>query len=157
MILCLKCNRIWGKGTVFCGSCGGTLGCKLCPDGHSSLSSCKFCSTCGSSKLTNYVPCLSLRFVSWLLVGIAPVAVGFVASRTSVQFVNLNVEALKERFLLCLIFGGLIYFAIYLVFGKKTARLVLRCFQMSISLALRILSGSLRFLLNHSKPKRRVA
>ena len=148
MILCLKCNRIWGKGTVFCGSCGGTLGCKLCPDGHSSSSSCKFCSTCGSTKLTNYVPCLSLRLVSWLLVGIVPVTIGFLASRTTVHFPNLHIEVLKEQLLICLILCGLSYYAVYLVLGKKAARMILRCFHMSACLSLRIVSGLLRFLVN---------
>lgn len=152
MILCLKCNRIWGKDTVFCGSCGGTLGCKLCPDGHTTASSCKFCLTCGSSKLTNSVQCLPLRFISWLAI-VALVVVGVLAMHATLQLPNLHFEALKLLLLKCAMLSGVTYCAIYFVLGKKSARMVFRCCQMSAALGLKVMFGLLRFLLNLSRPK----
>lgn len=68
MILCLKCRRVWPKGTVWCGHCRATLGCRVCPEGHVSHLGAKSCTTCGSPKLTPGVPGFGLRGVSWLVI-----------------------------------------------------------------------------------------
>ena len=70
MILCLTCNRLWPRGTVYCGHCGKTLGSRLCPELHPNRLNAKVCTTCGTRKLTQGSPRLSLRPASWLLVGL---------------------------------------------------------------------------------------
>lgn len=67
MILCRTCRRLWPKGSMYCGSCGGSLGKRLCPESHESPLSAMACTTCGSRKLTRGSPALSLRFASTIL------------------------------------------------------------------------------------------
>jgi RNA polymerase subunit RPABC4/transcription elongation factor Spt4 len=66
MILCLKCWRLWPRGTMYCGRCGGSLGKRVCSDGHESHLKARYCSLCGSSKLSRGAPCRSLRPLTWM-------------------------------------------------------------------------------------------
>lgn len=61
MIQCLKCNRVWPTGTVWCGICKATLGVKLCPDGHVNLPISTCCTACGKAPLSQYCPSRSLK------------------------------------------------------------------------------------------------
>lgn len=79
MILCLNCKRLWPPCTVYCGHCGKTLGHRLCPELHLNRLQAKFCTTCGTRKLTQGTLCLSLRPVTLALaVGLAWIAWGLV-------------------------------------------------------------------------------
>jgi hypothetical protein len=60
MIQCLKCNRVWPTGTVWCGTCKATLGVKLCPDGHINQTVSQCCTICGKSPLSPSAPCRQL-------------------------------------------------------------------------------------------------
>jgi hypothetical protein len=77
MIQCLKCNRVWPTGTVWCGICKATLGVKLCPDGHVNQTVSQCCTSCGKSPLSPYCPCRNLRVgfkagLAWLLLLCTP-------------------------------------------------------------------------------------
>jgi len=61
MIQCLKCNRVWPTGTIWCGTCKATLGVKLCPDGHVNQPISQCCTTCGKIPLSPFCPCRKLR------------------------------------------------------------------------------------------------
>jgi len=73
LILCLKCKRLWPRGTRFCGTCRSSLGVRLCPDDHPSPLQAQVCTTCGSKRLTTAAPSLNLRPLGWLLL----TAIGF--------------------------------------------------------------------------------
>ena len=76
MILCLKCKRLWPKGTVWCGTCGATLKARLCPEKHSNQLTSTCCQTCGSRSLTPGVRALNLRPVTFMaLLGLAVIGV----------------------------------------------------------------------------------
>lgn len=76
MILCLRCKRLWPRGTRYCGSCRASLGARFCPHDHESPLAAKCCTACGSKRLTPGVPSLNLRPLSLLLAaGIIALAV----------------------------------------------------------------------------------
>ncbi len=61
MILCKHCNTIWDAGSEYCGSCGGSLGKRVCPKGHEVDLDAKFCTKCGSRKLSRGVEVVEYR------------------------------------------------------------------------------------------------
>lgn len=72
MIQCRQCKGLWPSGTVWCGTCCATLGCRMCPDGHASPLGARCCVTCGSKKLSNGVAVIQLRvYTSILTVGMS--------------------------------------------------------------------------------------
>jgi len=44
---CLRCNHASPVGSVFCGRCGRSFGCRVCPSGHRSPAAAKWCVVCG--------------------------------------------------------------------------------------------------------------
>lgn len=56
------------SGTSICGSCGSTLGCRKCPEGHASPLISDHCVVCGSSNLTPGTSILNLRPVVVIIV-----------------------------------------------------------------------------------------
>ncbi len=117
MIQCLKCNRVWPTGTVWCGICKATLGVKLCPDGHVNQPVCSCCSTCGKCPLSLCVPCRRLMptlrvFAVFLLLLVAPFIIPLLTlcasllARNLVRPLESIVLHLLALFLLVRAFGG---------------------------------------------------
>lgn len=75
MIRCGTCGRLWPKGTTWCGNCRKTLGTSICPEGHQNPVDVSCCTACGSQKLTPATPVQSLRPLTWVVFGIAVLAV----------------------------------------------------------------------------------
>lgn len=65
MIRCNYCRRLYPKGTLYCGRCGGSLGCRFCNEGHENPLQMNYCLTCGSKKLSFGVPATNFR--PWLV------------------------------------------------------------------------------------------
>lgn len=70
MILCRPCKRLWPSGTSYCGTCGGSLGQRFCPEGHRNPLRASACTACGSRKLSRGVPSTNLRPFSFVALGV---------------------------------------------------------------------------------------
>lgn len=87
MILCRKCRQLWPSGTRFCGSCLGSLGARYCPEDHQNPLPVRCCLTCGSKKLTQGVPSLNVRPLSWAIVlGFVLIGLPFLVSALATAF-----------------------------------------------------------------------
>lgn len=69
MKLCGSCHRASGAGSVYCGGCGRTFGVKLCDNKHANAPSpaVQFCTTCGSTQLSEPTRYLNLNWAAPLL------------------------------------------------------------------------------------------
>ncbi len=138
MIRCDRCRKLWPKGTVFCGSCGGSLGCRICPQGHQSPVNAKCCTTCGSHKLSDGVQSTNLRprlSIALGLLGIAGVAFLLPPIVSSIQTADLSLPSLDG--VLRLIF--IISVAAFLFGGQKGRKAVIRFYWGACKLVTRAL------------------
>ena len=124
MILCLKCKRLWPKGTVWCGHCRATLGKRLCEQGHESLLAASACTTCGSRKLTPSVSSINLRpLTALLLVGagalVAPAILVVVKHLSAIVFGFVLAQLLPSMLILFLL-----SWIVTQMLGKKGGKLM---------------------------------
>ncbi|MBS1702866.1 MAG: zinc ribbon domain-containing protein [Armatimonadetes bacterium] len=71
MILCTHCETLWPAGSEYCGSCGASLGKRICANGHEVDLDAKFCTKCGTGKLTRGVEAVEYRPLVLLFVVIS--------------------------------------------------------------------------------------
>lgn len=86
MILCRKCIRVWPAGSVYCQSCGASLGVRICVNQHCNSLEAKYCKECGSNRLSRGVRSLNLRWLTWLLAAFLLLVVAYILERISVAF-----------------------------------------------------------------------
>lgn len=67
MNLCRSCRRLSPHGSRFCGQCGRSFGCRVCPKGHASPPYSNACTACGSTDLSVSVKYRTLRPPTLLL------------------------------------------------------------------------------------------
>lgn len=51
----MECDRLWPDGSEYCGTCGKTLGARVCPNGHRNSLDVVVCLKCGSRNLSQGV------------------------------------------------------------------------------------------------------
>lgn len=141
MILCKKCKRIWPAGTVWCGSCRATLGCRQCPDGHKNDLSSRCCTVCGSAKLSRGVQSLNLRGCSWIavlavLAVTIPPAICFLAGQAEAAL-----RSLINTVVPILVMAGFISIMASLVFGQKAAKAICELWLKLVKLPIEIASA----------------
>ena len=124
MILCLKCKRLWPRGTTWCGYCRATLGKRICDKGHESPLTASNCTGCGSRKLTPAVSSLNLRPLVWMVVAIVgwlgwPLVGLLMQSLLSILF-----SFILDQVVPVLLLLFLLSWAIGHIFGKKVSKLI---------------------------------
>lgn len=141
MILCRKCKRIWPNGTVWCGSCRATLGCRVCPEGHKNDLSSRCCTMCGSAKLSKGVPSMNLRGFTW----IAVLAILALAVPPTLQFLSEAAESallsFANRAIPMFVLAGVLSVMAGLIFGPKAARAIGECWLVVLKLPFQLTSA----------------
>jgi hypothetical protein len=120
----MKCRKLWPAGTIWCGTCHGTLGKRHCPDGHASPLFATCCTTCGSTRLSPGLPCVNLRPVTWLTLlaicaVLAPTVLGMIGSA-----VRGSGTSAGQALLPILYAAALMSAAIAILGGQRGSRLV---------------------------------
>jgi hypothetical protein len=140
LILCKKCKRIWPGGTVWCGSCRATLGCRICPEGHKNELLSRCCTICGSAKLSKGVPSVNLRGFTWIavltvLVLTVPPAICYLADATESAFLSIANRAIP-----ILMLAGVLSVMTSLIFGPKAAKEIGECWLQFLLLPFKVLA-----------------
>lgn len=146
MIQCLKCNRVWPTGTVWCGTCKATLGVKLCPDGHINQPICQCCTTCGKNPLSPFSPCRDFYIPTRIAAGFLVVILSpFLWSWTTTAFGAVYGSVFKPLISICttlLIISG----ALYACGGQSGRTIVLKCWAAAFQLTRTLFLWLLRVL-----------
>ena len=148
MILCLRCKRVWAKGSVFCGSCGGALGKRICPDGHESHITAKFCTVCGSPKLSKGSPSLDLRLVSWCVLASTVWFAFSLAGPALGKLLYIDGTRIFARLLDVVIGLAVWSWLIGLVLGESTRRIMFSLWMGAANLLIRTLERVVQLILH---------
>lgn len=126
MIRCEKCQKLWPTETVFCGSCGGSLGCRYCSNGHENPLSARYCTVCGDHKLSYGVPVTNLRprlYLGLAFIGVCVFSAVFPPMVSSLQSLHAPIPSLDGFLRLVLVLS----LAVFVLAGQKGRKVVL-CF-----------------------------